>query len=64
VDVRDGAQERGRGDNADARNRQKALRDGIRLGDVRQLAINVRDASFQGSHFVVGEHQGLAQGRR
>lgn len=61
MDVRDGAEERRRGDDADARNREEALGDGIGRGNARQLAIDVLDASFQGAHLVVDERQRLAQ---
>ena len=59
VDVCDGAEERRRGDDADARNREEAH--GIGRGDSRQLAIDVLDAAFKGTYLIVDERQRLAQ---
>ena len=53
VNVRHGSEERRRGDDANARNREEALGDGIGCGKSCQLAIDLLDASFKGAHLVV-----------
>ena len=47
VDMGDGAHERGRGDDADARNREEALGHGIAGRDACQLAIHVLEGAFR-----------------